>query len=64
MKRLLLSLAISAPLLLAACNQNDDTASPVISVAEHGLFDYVPANSLWIQSDFGSIEKSAIHAQS
>ncbi len=27
------------------------------------LFDYVPANSLWIQSDFRSIEKSAVYAQ-
>ena len=27
------------------------------------LFDYVPANALWIQSDFASIDKAAKHAQ-
>lgn len=27
------------------------------------LFDYIPANSLWIQSDLGSIDKAATHAQ-
>lgn len=57
MKRLLLTLAISAPLLLAACNQNDDAASPTSGIStavKHEMFDYVPADTPYL---FANLEQ-------
>lgn len=36
---------------------------PLVYQQLDSLFDYVPASSLWIQSDTGAIDKAAMHAE-
>ncbi|MBE9549836.1 MAG: hypothetical protein IMF09_10565 [Proteobacteria bacterium] len=65
MKHILLSLAITAPLLLAACNQSDDTASPQTSqttATKHELFDYVPADTPYLFANLDSLPADVTEA--
>lgn len=58
MQRILLILAISTPLFLTACNQNDEAASPetsIVTVTKSELFEFVPADTPYLFANLESI---------
>lgn len=67
MKRILLILAISSPLLMTACNQNDEAASPKTSLVtatttKSELFEFVPADTPYLYANLESIPRDVSDA--
>ncbi|MCF6262854.1 MAG: hypothetical protein L3J24_04620 [Xanthomonadales bacterium] len=67
MKRILLILAISTPLLLTACKQSDETTSPptnttTVTKTKSELFEFVPADTPYLFANLESIPSDVTDA--